>query len=48
IAYLITGNVEVGLGVGAFDVVIKMILYYFHERVWYRINWGVRHRNKEE
>jgi uncharacterized membrane protein len=26
--------------IGAVEVVTKMLLYYFHERVWNRINIG--------
>jgi adenylylsulfate kinase len=35
IAWLITGNINVGLGVGFFEFFAKMILYYLHERYWY-------------
>ena len=29
------------------EVVTKMLLYYFHERIWYKINFGVKHERKE-
>ena len=38
ISWFITGNPITGLKIGLFEVVSKMVLYYFHERVWYRIN----------
>ena len=28
------------------EVITKMILYYFHERLWYKINFGVQHKRK--
>lgn len=44
LAWLISGNPIIGLKVGGAEVVTKMILYYFHERVWYKINFGLKHR----
>ena len=37
IAYFIVGDLSVALSIGAFDVIIKMVAYYFHERAWSRI-----------
>ena len=48
IGWLITGNVMTGLKIGGIEVVTKMILYDFHERVWFRLNLGLPHRNKGE
>ena len=45
LAWLISGNPMIGLKVGGVEVVTKMVLYYFHERVWYKFNFGV---NKQE
>ena len=33
---LITGSWKLGLAIGGVEVVTKMILYYLHERVWYK------------
>lgn len=42
VAGLLTGNWKLGLSIGGIEVVTKMILYYFHERVWYKfIKFGV-------
>lgn len=38
LSWLITGNPWTGLKIGMAEVVTKMLLYYFHERVWFRIN----------
>ena len=35
IGWFVSGDMKIGLTVGAFDIVIKLIVYYFHERVWY-------------
>ncbi len=36
LGWLITGNLELGLKIGGVEVVTKMILYYVHERIWYK------------
>ena len=46
IVYFFTGNVELSLGAGGIEVVLKMVLYYLHERVWYKYDIGIV--NKEE
>jgi|GEM_PF-6944294 len=34
IVLVLTGKTEIALGVGAFEIVSKIILFYFHERLW--------------
>jgi len=34
IGYALTGSVEVAAGIMTFDFVIKILLYYLHERIW--------------
>jgi uncharacterized membrane protein len=45
LAWGVTGNIKAGLSIGLADVIIKFILYYIHERAWYKSNWGI---NKEK
>ena len=33
---VITGSWELGLTIGGIEVVTKMILYFLHERLWYK------------
>lgn len=40
IAFFITGNLIWALSIGSIEVFTKMILYYFHERVWDTTNFG--------
>lgn len=47
LAALVTGNPFTGLKIGGLEVMTKMILYFFHERVWFKINFGLTHRDKE-
>lgn len=34
IAYIMTGELTVAASIGTIEVFTKMILYYFHERLW--------------
>ena len=34
ISYFLTKNVNVSLGIAAAEFVIKVALYYFHDRLW--------------
>ena len=43
ISYIITGNLVMAASIGSIEVVTKMILYYYHERVWNKIELG-RHK----
>jgi len=36
LGYFITGEISTGLKIGGVELVTKMILYYIHERVWYK------------
>nr|WP_294776591.1 DUF2061 domain-containing protein [uncultured Flavobacterium sp.] len=46
VAWFISGNPFIGLKVGLAEISTKMILYYLHERVWYRSKFGLQ--TKEE
>lgn len=48
LAWIISGNPLTGLKIGAAEVVTKMILYYFHERAWYKLDYGVEQRRREK
>jgi len=37
IAWSITGDAMIGLKVGGVEFVIKMFLYYLHERIWHKV-----------
>lgn len=38
--WLASGSWAVGLGVVSFALVVNSMLYFVHERVWNRIQWG--------
>ena len=40
IAWLVSGNTTIAFSIGFIELLTKMLLYYFHERVWNTIPWG--------
>lgn len=43
---IITGSWEMGLTIGGVEVITKMILYFLHERLWYRFSrFGVEKKD---
>jgi len=40
ISWLVTGALTVAFSIGAIELLTKMVLYFFHERVWNAIKWG--------
>ena len=44
--WLITGNPLTGLKIGGIEMLSKMLLYYGHEKLWYKNNYGLDQRNR--
>jgi uncharacterized membrane protein len=42
LGWIITGSPLVGLKIGALELFTKMILYYFHERIWLQSKYGTK------
>ena len=40
LVYIFTGKLELTVTVGIGDVLLKMLFYFLHERVWDRITFG--------
>jgi len=40
ISYIITGTLALAFSIGIVELVSKLVLYFFHERVWNKIKWG--------
>lgn len=40
ISYFITGNLVMAVSIGSIEVITKMVLYYLHERVWDKTDFG--------
>jgi adenylylsulfate kinase len=41
VVFVITGDVALVASVGVADVTLKVLFYYFHERAWGRVHWGI-------
>ena len=37
-----TGDLKIAGSVGFLDVISKLLLYYFHERAWIKVKWGIK------
>ena len=46
IAWVISGNPLTGLKIGFAEVLTKMIIYYLHERLWYKSDYGLEQRKQ--
>lgn len=40
IVFAFTGRLVLSASVGAVEIVVKLVLYYFHERIWLSIACG--------
>ena len=41
LALVFTGSLATAISIGGFEVITKLVLYFFHERAWARIHWGI-------
>ena len=47
LSWIITGSLKIGMAIGGVEVITKMVLYYFHERAWYKFsNFGLNETDK--
>lgn len=40
ISWIITGKLDLAFSIGGIELLTKMVLYFFHERIWNTIKWG--------
>lgn len=40
LVYMATGSLETMATVGAFEITLKLMFYYSHERIWGKVHWG--------
>jgi len=38
LSWVITGSWKIGLSIGGVEVITKMVLYFLHERAWYKFS----------
>ena len=44
LGWILTGDAAIGVKIGMLEMVTKMFLYYFHERLWYKSDFGIKNR----
>lgn len=40
ISWIVTGQFALAFKIGSVELVTKMVLYFFHERIWNNVKWG--------
>lgn len=40
VSYFVTGQIKLAMAIGGVELFTKIVLYYLHERIWNRINFG--------
>ncbi len=40
VAWILTGNISFSAKMGMLDTTVKLGVFYFHERLWNRLNFG--------
>ena len=40
VSYLLTGTFSLAASIASIDFITKLVLYFFHERIWNTIKWG--------
>ncbi len=40
VSYFLTGKIALAASIASVDFLTKLVLYFFHERIWNKIKWG--------
>ena len=48
IGWLVSGDLSIGAAIGGAEVLTKMILYFLHEKLWYRFDYGIKEKRYNE
>lgn len=40
ISFIVTGKIEMAAAIVSIEVLIKIVIYFWHERIWSNIKWG--------
>ena len=48
VSWFVTGKFTIAITIGGVEIFTKIILYYTHERVWNRVEFGRQHANEQE
>jgi uncharacterized membrane protein len=42
ISLVVTGRLDWAATIVSIEVFVKIVVYFFHERIWIRVRWGIR------
>ena len=45
IAYFVTGTITQAISIGFIEWGTKLVLYFYHERIWNKFQWGKKELN---
>ena len=40
VSYILLGEIGLATSIASIDFITKLVLYFFHERIWNTIKWG--------
>ncbi|QTE21947.1 DUF2061 domain-containing protein [Polaribacter cellanae] len=40
VSYFLTGEIVLAASIASVDFLTKLVLYFFHERIWNKVKWG--------
>jgi uncharacterized membrane protein len=41
ISLVVTGKIDMAAAIVSLEVLVKIFVYFWHERIWTKIKWGV-------
>lgn len=44
ISLLVTGKIDLAAAIVSIEVLVKIAVYFFHERIWTKIKWGIENK----
>lgn len=48
LSWLFTSSAKLASAIATTEVLTKMVLYYFHERAWASVDWGVKNGTPDD
>lgn len=46
ISLVVTGKIEMATAIVSLEVAIKIVVYFWHERIWSKVGWGIKNDKK--
>ena len=47
ISFLLSGTIKLALSIGGVELFSKIFLFYFHERIWNKVNYGKKNKTTQ-